>query len=92
MAKFYKVVKDHPALEVGAILQEVARGYRPISDLWTKDIKNLPDDYVEVLRLVEGSDWFERVYEVTVNGDTRYMSKADAQAVYAAQKTDKPQA
>lgn len=83
MSKHYRVIKDHPLWEVGAIL---AQGddddsYRAISDIWTKELKNdnNTSNWTEGKSLVEGQpEWFERVYEVSVLGKAKYLSKEAA--------------
>lgn len=78
MARYYKVIKDHPMWEIGAIIsnKDDSRDYRPISDLFVKDINGVTEKWYEGSALVENqSEWFERVYEHKVVGAVKYLSK-----------------
>lgn len=83
--KHYRVKQDLPDLQAGAILSNSQGDYQPISDLWnTKALDKVktttawPTDLVE-----EASDWFERVYDVTVLGKVKYLVKDAAQKAYS---------
>lgn len=84
MNKYYKVIKDHPLWEVGAILKQQdndSESYKAISDIWTKELKNDRDisDWTEGKNLVEGQpEWFQRVYSVKVLGQAKYLSREAA--------------
>lgn len=83
--KHYRVKQDLPDLQAGAILSNSRGDYQPISDLWnTKALDKVktttawPTDLVE-----EATDWFERVYDVTVLGKVKYLVKDAAQKAYS---------
>lgn len=88
MSKYYRVIKDHPMWEIGAILSNMAGGdsYKPITDLWQKtldDGKELPNTWHEGAMLVENQkEWFERVYDISVLGKTKYLTKDLARAAH----------
>lgn len=62
--KYYRVVKEHPAWEIGAVLvsEEAKKRYSPLNDIWDKHESS--NGWVEGAELVEVSDWFERVYPI----------------------------
>lgn len=84
--KYYRVIKDLPTWETGAILEKIERTgdntYQAVSDLW--DTKALKDKaYEEIDFVVENSpEWFERVYEVSVLGKAKYLAKDAAKKVH----------
>lgn len=91
MSKFYKVIKDHPIWEVGAIIStERGNNYYPIDDIWTKtDARgnDFQDDngdpFGEATNIVENQpEWFERVYKVKLLGAARYLSRAKAKEAH----------
>jgi hypothetical protein len=85
MSKFYRVIKDHPLLDVGAILsnEKESRAYCPINDLFTKDVKDIDEDWYEMADLVENQpEWFERVYKATLATQTKYLAKDKAREIY----------
>lgn len=78
MAKFYKVIKDHPMWEVGTILSNERESghYSPISELYVKDIEGVSDSWCEGSKLIENQpEWFEKVYKVTVLKQAKYLTK-----------------
>lgn len=85
MPKFYRVIKDHPLWEVGAILsnEQNSERYKPIDDLWTRDIKGIDDTYYETANVVENQpEWFEHVYKVNVLKQVKYLSKTAARQMH----------
>lgn len=89
MAKYYKVIKDHPMWEVGAILHNVdadgdpSDSYYPINDLWVKDIEGVNERWCEGGKLVENQpEWFQRVYKVNVLKQAKYLAKEEARKAY----------
>ena len=85
MAKFYKVIKDHPIWEIGAILsnERGANYYYPTSDLFVKDIEGVDENWYEGAKLVENqSEWFERVYEIKLLGKAKYLAKEAARKAH----------
>jgi hypothetical protein len=87
MGKFYKVIKDTPVWEVGAILTQDGEdeSYSAINDLFTKDIKDVDNDYSELEAVVENCpDFFERVYEVKLLGKAKYLNKLQAREAHEA--------
>lgn len=91
MTKYYRVVKDHPLWDEGAILSNVDSSsyYAPISDVWTKDLGGNEDfsTYREGEKLVMNQpEWFQQVYpigklEKMVFGDKK-QAQAAASALY----------
>lgn len=72
MIKYYRVIKEHPLWEEGAILANTANGngYTSIEQLWNRVDKT--EQYFEgelVVEAPENSHWFERVYKDTVSGN-----------------------
>lgn len=71
MTKYYRVKKDHPFWEVGAIIsnEEDKKTYHAVEDIWDKikmdkDSEGKDKKYVEYTMVVENaSDFFERVYK-----------------------------
>jgi hypothetical protein len=84
MSKFYRVIKDLPAWDAGAILKKNENeNYKTISDLWDTEASEKCTDYYESAKIVENSPvWFERVYEVSVLGKAKYLAKADAKVAH----------
>lgn len=88
MPKFYKLVKDTPALEEGAILEESSSDdeglYRPISDLWDTLAAEKCENYWESSDIIENSpEWYVRVYKVGVLGKSKYLVKTEARKAHA---------
>jgi hypothetical protein len=85
MAKFYKVLKDHPMWEVGTILsnEDTENKYKPISDLFVKDVEGLDGSWYEGAKLVENqTEWFGRVYKVTVLKQAKYLTREAAKKAH----------
>lgn len=84
MTKFYRLKKDHPGLEVGAVLsnEENSKEYAPINNLFLKTVlEGVP--FCEMNTLVENSpEWFERVYPVSLLTKTVYKVKAEARELF----------
>lgn len=84
MAKYYRVKKDTFMWDKGAIIsnQGDSAQYRPISDLWNH--VDLGDEYISahIIEDKDNSDFFERVYEVSVLGKAKYLTKAAAKAAH----------
>lgn len=81
--KYYRVIKDHPLWEVGAILEKQDDGYALTDDFWNKDFPGDHDfsGYTEDRYLVENQpEWFERVYEMSHLGKLVYLTKEEAKA------------
>lgn len=91
--KYYRIIKDHPVWEVGAILtnKESRSEYRPISNLWNKDLKNRENaDFYESASLVEHQpEWFQQAYEISTLGKLTYGTKEAAKAAAAAMFKEK---
>ena len=83
--KYYKVIKDHPLWEVGAILQKEKgdNRYRAIDDIFVKDVKGATDNYwYEDSLLVENRpEWFERVYKISILKQAKYVVKDKAKKI-----------
>lgn len=81
--RYYRVVKDHPLWEVGAILanKDNPKRVEPISDVWNKWETNESAGYGTTLEAAEMSDHYERVYEVGFIGKVKYLTKQAAQKV-----------
>lgn len=88
MARFYKVVKDHPLWEVGAIISNADDydRYKPISDMWQHTLdtgKELGDGWYEGAEVVENrKEFFVRVYKVSVLKQVKYLSKDAARKAH----------
>lgn len=85
---YYRVLKDTPSLDKGAILKKTADGhYRPISDIWyTPAGATLIDDNYSKFtgKVIESSpEWHERIYEVGILGKTSFVTKEVAKATYS---------
>lgn len=84
MSKYYRVLKETPIWEEGCILSNDSGHYKPISDLWVKDIKGVDEAWWEGAAAVENQPtWFQRVYEVSVLGKAKYLTKDAAKDAYA---------
>lgn len=83
MSKYYRVLKDSPLWEEGAILSNDGSGYAAISDLWDT-CDTIDSEYLST-RIVENpdlSDWFERVYHIKGLGKGKYVTKKAAKALH----------
>ncbi len=63
MTKYFRVIKDNPLWEVGAILSnsEGDRQFLPIEEIWNKN--NHPTEYLSIEIVENQPDFFERVYK-----------------------------
>lgn len=90
MAKFYRVKKETPAWEAGAVVsnEKDSAKYKTINDLWDKEcIEGI--EYWESLKVVESSpEWFERVYPVNLIKKTVYKLKAQAQELLSKEHSE----
>lgn len=89
--KYYRLTKDYPIWEKGAILsnEENSEKYTPISDVWCRDLDNgkSTEGFWDSASLVENmAEWFERVYPI---GDlkkrmfgNRIQARAAADVMY----------
>lgn len=87
MTKHYRIVKDHPLWETGAIIsnKQDEKQYLPISDIWNRELVGYDSDsgFYESASLVEHQpEWFQRVYEVSILGKARYLSKEAARKAH----------
>lgn len=85
MSKHYRIIKDHPLWDVGAILEKQDEAYRAISDIWTKELPSAEDhsNWTEGASLVENQpEWFERVYEISVLDKAKYLTKDAAKKAH----------
>lgn len=91
-SKYYRVIQETPAWEEGAILKgSKTDGYRAINDIWDTPATEHVQNYYESGRLIEASpEWFERVYDVTVLGKVKYLTKDAAKAAH--EQLHKPKA
>lgn len=88
--KFYRVIKDHPYWEVGAIISndgeegsdQKKNNYSAISELWNKEQHEMesPEEYREVVE--KSPDYFERVYKVSVLKQVKYLPKDKARKLH----------
>lgn len=78
--KFYRVVKDTPAWAIGAIVsnEEDKSSYRAVTDLWNKLSDDYVTNYYEASGVVEHSDFFERVYEMSWLGKQVFVGMEKA--------------
>lgn len=86
MTKYYRVIKDTPMWDKGAILEydeNLGRtgGYRTKTDLF--DRVEAMNEYLSTHFIEDevNKEFFERVYPVTTAHDKKYLSKVDAQAL-----------
>lgn len=81
--KFYRVIKENPLWQVGAILENKENGYFPLdgSDIW--DMTDVNGCEYLSARIVEISpDYFQRVYPINLISKTVYKLKEDAKAYF----------
>lgn len=81
--KFYRVIKENPLWQVGAILENKDGGYYPVdqTDIW--DVTEVNGGEYLSERLVEVSpDYFQRVYAVNLLSKTVYKLKEEARQFY----------
>ncbi len=91
MNKYYRTKVNLPAWDKGAILEYDGKNYKAISDLWNTKAGDECKDYFETETIVENaSDFFERVYNVSVLGKTKYLLKDDARKAH--EELTKPKA
>lgn len=85
--KFYKVIKDTPAWEKGAIIKfDGSESYKAVNTLFSRE--GAEPGYVEVRRVVEAQpEFFERVYQATEGGKTVYVTKEKAKELFTASTT-----
>jgi hypothetical protein len=87
MTKYYRVIKDHPAYELNAILTNEADGtaYSAISDVFVREITGVQPGWLEGAELVENQpEWFERIYPIGKLNKMLFGDKKQAQAAAAA--------
>lgn len=94
MTRYYRVIKEHPTWEIGAILKQKdqanendIRNYTAISDVWDKELGKGVDvsGWWEGGTLVENqTEWFERVYPIGEVSKMLFGNKKQAQAAAAA--------
>jgi hypothetical protein len=89
--RYYRVVKDHPYFDKGAIVSNECDGsseekkkanYSAVDEYWIKEIKGLesPEEYKEVVETC--TDWFERVYPVKGVRKVIYLSREAARKAH----------
>lgn len=79
--KYYRVLKDLPAVDEGAILEDVGNGYAPISDIWNNEGTDPNGTKFASYAIEHQPEWFERVYETSIFGKAAYATKEAAQAL-----------
>lgn len=82
MIKYYRVIKEHPLWEVGAVITNEAYDddYAPIEDVWNKIAGT--ENYTEDIRVVEqSSDFFERVYKNKLD-KAAFYTKDEIKKIY----------
>lgn len=81
--RFYKVIKETPAWDVGAIIKhDGSDGYVALNDLFNKE--HTGRGYFESGTIIENSpEWFERVYPVSLVTKTVYKAKAEAREMFS---------
>ena len=83
MSKYYRVLKETPYWEEGAILEKNSNGYVPINDLFLKEIDGLDtNNYLEQYVVEASPDYFERVYHVKGLGKGKYVTKKIAKSLH----------
>lgn len=90
--KYYRLIKEHPVWEVGAIVQQQdgdKGSYEPVDTIWNKDIFD-EEDLTEYKTVVEKTPWFERVYPIgkleKMMFGTKKQAQAAAEALYKGDK------
>lgn len=70
MTKYYRVIKDTPLWETGAIIKYdsalgATGGYSPVEDIWDRFDQKKVGWYEgrEAVETIENKDFFERVYK-----------------------------
>lgn len=87
MTKYYRIIKDHPTWETGSIIsnEEDSEQYRPVDEVFVKDIEGITGSWYEGNALVENQpEWFERVYPIGALEKMVFGNKKQAQAAAAA--------
>jgi hypothetical protein len=94
MKKFYKVIKENPLWEVGAILENNengGRGYSPIDDIFLRH--EVPDDfngeYLSGYVVEDSPEYFQRVYKVDLATRVLYETKEKAMELLKKQFKEK---
>lgn len=87
MNKLYRLKQNMPTLEAGAIVKLTSGAYSPIDTIWDTSVGVLVRKSGNDIRfgdmLVESSpEWFEEIYENTLNG-AKYVTKEEAKQLYA---------
>ena len=83
MTKYYRVKRDTFLWEEGAILRENEQrnGYIPLQDVWNKTENQ--SEYITKNLIENNPDWFERVYEGSIDKLT-FVTKEQLKKVYTA--------
>lgn len=82
--KYYRVLQDTPAWKKGALLTSNCGKYCSVGELFNQEYT--PSDYYEFSGIVEkGTEYFGRVYQVKVDGKTKYLPKEEAKKVIEAE-------
>lgn len=82
MDKYYRLKKDTPALDAGAILRLDGDGYKPIDDLYSTPACG-DNPYFAKFTIENASDWYERVYPVNLITKTVYKLKEEAREYFS---------
>lgn len=81
--KYYRLTKDSATHKKGAIFQKKEVNYSAISDLWDEESLKNGVSWAECPAVIENSpEWYERVYELSLLGKTKYAIKEIAQKRY----------
>lgn len=88
MQKFYKVIKENFLWEVGAIIENKSGdsdnckvGYEPVDVIFCKHEEH--DEYISSSIVENSTDYFERVYPVSLLTKTVYKTKEQAKEMIA---------
>jgi len=81
--KYFIVKKDTPLWLKGAILKptDTENGYNAISDLWDANEK-INNEYLTATIIESQPEWFERVYETSILGKAKFLTKEKAREFY----------
>lgn len=83
MNKFYRVLKESPLWDEGAIISDETygsgNGYKAIDQVYVHD--KCEHEYISSPIVESQPDWFERVYPVNLVSKTVYKLKAEAKEI-----------
>lgn len=85
--RYYRVIKDHPAFEMGAVLSDenYSKKYQVTDSVFLKEVEGIEScGYYEGGTIVENQpEWFERVYPISDLKKKLFGTRKQAQAAAA---------